>query len=154
MFSLMNPKVIIAIVVALIAAFGYGHHVAYLEQAEEVSRLNDVARKKEQELVELANASARNLQEEQEYARKQISDLKSAVADGSMRLSIATRRVQTSSNAGVACGAVESERAELDPKAAQDLVAIAADGDEATRQLVALIAFYNKVREETNGSHR
>jgi prophage endopeptidase len=151
MFSLLNPTTAIAVLLALIGAFGYGHHVAYVEQAAEIARLNAIEQIKEKAMKAEADKKANALKQENEDAQKKIDSLKSAVADGSVRLSIATRAVQASTASRSTCGAGAEERAELDPKAAQDLISIAADGDAAIRQLNAMIALYNDLKDKANG---
>jgi len=73
--------------------------------------------------------------QEMQDANKQMEDLRIAIANGSKRMSI--RAVcPAATNNGASVDHAET-RAELDPKTADDLVAIARDGDDAIRQLTA-----------------
>ena len=147
MFSLTNPWVLVGILGLVISSYFYGHHAAYNEQAIEVARLNAIERDKEAEMVKIADIHANELKKANENAKVQISKLQSDVAIGAIRLSIATRSVQTSTNTATSSGSTES-RAELDPEAANTLISIAADGDKAIRSLNACIDIYNEVRSK------
>lgn len=146
MLSLTNPKVLLALIIAFGAVFGWGRHYEYLENQAEVARLNAQARETEQRRQSDANAAANELRKANRDAQAEITRLNSDVATGAVRLSIATRSVSACSDAGAAAGSSAEARTELDPTAAQDLIAIAAEGDEAIRQLNSCIDIYNKVR--------
>jgi hypothetical protein len=147
MFSLTNPWVLVGILGLVISSYFYGHHAAYNEQAIEIARLNAIERDKEAEMVKIADIHANELKKANENAKVQISKLQSDVATGAIRLSIATRSVQTSTNTTTSSGSTES-RAELDPEAANTLISIAADGDKAIRSLNACIDIYNEIRSK------
>jgi prophage endopeptidase len=134
MLSLLNPQVLMGIVLALASAFFYGHHVAYVEQQEEIERIG-VKMKDE------AAATTAKLEKEKRDAQIKVDQLRADVAAGAVRLS-----VRASCSAGAAGGDSEA-RAELDPKVADDLIAITADGDQAIIELNTCIDFYNKLRE-------
>jgi hypothetical protein len=92
------------------------------------------------------NETATKLKKENDAAKSQINTLRNYVASGVVRLSIATQTsVSTASNTAPASGNQQA-RAELDPKAANALISIAADGDEAIRKLNSCIDSYNQVR--------
>lgn len=150
MLSLLNPGVWIAALFVLAATFGIGHHKGYVlrdtEMQAQIAKMNEEARDKERAMQAAANATANNLRKVNQDAQAQISRLNSDVATGAIRLSIATRSVQACPVAGDASGDRNQARAELDPAAAQSLVAITADGDAAIRQLNACIDFYNQVK--------
>lgn len=149
MFGLLpNPWMILGVIALLGGAFGYGHHIAYLEQEAEIARLNEAQRVKEQAMQSQANAAATKLRKANQDAQDQIDRLKSDVAAGSVRLSVATRKVQTSGDPRAACGSGAEERSELDPATAQELIAITADGDNAIRQLNTCIDLYNDIRNQ------
>ncbi len=135
MLSLFNPTVLLGIVLALFGAFEYGHHVATVEQAAEIARLN-------QEAVAQKEKHDDNLHKEKVNAQNKINALQSAVASGSVRLSIATSQVQCSASAA---GDAEA-RAELDPKVGADLIAITGEGDQAIIELNNCIDRYNDLR--------
>jgi DNA-binding protein YbaB len=121
------------IIAALILAgvFTAGRHQAYLEQQAEIARIEA------ERAVEVAKA-AEQLHKDKEDAQQKINQLRADVASGAQRLSI-----RASCSATVAGGDPEA-RAELDPKTADDLIAITADGDQAIIELNSCIDLYNK----------
>jgi Bacteriophage Rz lysis protein len=147
MLSLTNPWVLVGVLSLVISSYFYGHHAAYVEQEAEVARLNLIERDKEQQMQQLANSHARELERANRDAKDKVTKLQSDIASGELRLSIATRSVQTCSDATSATGNTEA-RAELDPEASKSLVSITADGDSAIRQLNACIDIYNQVRSK------
>jgi len=147
MFSLTNPWILLGILSIVISSFFYGHHQAYIEQEAEVARLNLLERQKEAEMVKIADNHATELRKANENAKVQIAKLQSDVASGAIRLSIATRAVQTSADTAPTSGNTEA-RSELDPEAANTLISIASDGDKAIRSLNACIDIYNEVRSK------
>lgn len=151
MFGLLpSPWLILGVLLAIGSAFsgGYykGHHDEYQAQQIEIARLNDKAREVEQQLTEQANNQATKLKKENDDAKAQIAALNSDIASGELRLSIASR-VSMPSASAAATGAGAETRCELDPAAAQRIVAIPEDGNAAIRQSNALIDFYNNVRK-------
>ena len=147
MLSLTNPWVLVGVLSLVISSYFYGHHAAYVEQEAEVARLNLIERDKEQQMAQLVNSHARELERSNRDAKDKVTKLQSDIASGELRLSIATRSVQTCSTSSSTSGNTES-RAELDPEASKSLVAITADGDSAIRQLNACIDIYNQVRSK------
>lgn len=147
MFSLTNPWVLVGVLSVVISSYFYGHHAAYVEQEAEVARLNLIERSKEKQMQELVDTHAYELRKANENAKNQVTKLQSDIASGELRLSIATRPVQTCSDSTSASGNTET-RAELDPEASKSLVAITSDGDSAIRQLNACIDIYNQVRSK------
>lgn len=143
----MNPWLLVGALSMVISSYFYGHHVAYVEQASEVQRLQLIEKDKEQQMQQAAQSQADQLRKANQDAQAQITHLRSDIASGELRLSIATRSVQSGQDAGTASGNSET-RAELDPAAAQSLVSIAGDGDNAIRQLNACIDIYNQVRSK------
>ena len=121
----------IAVVLVLIMVFYAGRHEMYLEQQEEVNRIAA------ERAIEAAKA-ADQLHKDKEDAQKKINQLRADVASGAQRLSI-----RASCSASATGGAAEA-RAELDPKTADDLIAITADGDQAIIELNSCIDLYNK----------
>ena len=126
-----SPNSVIAALLALISVFYVGHHVAYLEQQEEINRIAA------ERAIEAAKA-ADQLHKDKEDAQQKINRLRADVASGAQRLSI-----RASCSASATGGAAEA-RAELDPKTADDLIAITADGDQAIIELNSCIDLYNK----------
>ena len=146
MLSLTNPWVLLTVLALFAGAFGYGQKVSDDAHQAQIAKLNAKARDTEQEMQGKANDHAVELQRTQDEAQAKIDNLQRDVRTGAMRLSIATRPVYTTTVAGAACPAIQESRAELDPEAAAALIAIAADGDKAIRQMNALIDFYNDMR--------
>ena len=121
----------IAVVLVLIMVFYAGRHEMYLEQQEEINRIAA------ERAIEAAKA-ADQLHKDKLDAQQKINQLRADVASGAQRLSI-----RASCSATAASGAAEA-RAELDPKTADDLIAITADGDQAIIELNSCIDLYNK----------
>lgn len=121
----------IAAVLVLIMVFYAGRHEMYLEQQEEINRIAA------ERAIEAAKA-ADQLHKDKLDAQQKINQLRADVASGAQRLSI-----RASCAASVTSGDPEA-RAELDPKTADDLIAITADGDQAIIELNSCIDLYNK----------
>lgn len=127
-------------------------HKAAIEQAnadaattlaDETAKVSAAERAAATHLIAL---NAQYLKEQQD-AKTRIDQLTRSVRDGSVRLSIATRAGAGCGNAqgadtAVAGGPGAEARAELDPAAAADLIAIAHDGDAAILQLNNVIDAY------------
>jgi Tfp pilus assembly protein PilX len=120
-------------VLCLCLSFFAGRYQAKKEIQEQVTRIET----KMQETVDQTNEQ---LKKEKKDAETKINSLKSAVADGELRL-----YVRTSNNSSSTCGNTENG-AELDRQVAQDLIGITADGDKAIIQLNSCIDLYNKLR--------
>jgi Tfp pilus assembly protein PilX len=120
-------------VLCLCLSFFAGRYQAKKEIQEKVTRIET----KMQETVDQTNEQ---LKKEKKDAETKINSLKSAVADGELRL-----YVRTSNNSSSTCGNTENG-AELDRQVAQDLIGITADGDKAIIQLNSCIDLYNKLR--------
>lgn len=117
----------------LLIAFFAGKHVERQAIQAEVERI-------ESKMQDEAAATTAKLEKEKRDAEIKVNQLRADVAAGAVRLS-----VRASCSASTAAGDTEA-RAELDPKAADDLITIAADGDQAIRELNACIDFYNNLR--------
>lgn len=120
-------------VLCLCLSFFAGRYQAKKEIQEQVTRIET----KMQETVDQTNEQ---LKKEKKDAEIKINSLKSAVADGELRL-----YVRTGNNSSSTCGNTENG-AELDRQIAQDLIGITADGDKAIIQLNSCIDLYNKLR--------
>ena len=86
-----------------------------------------------------------------DHANSKIATLNRDVADGKLRLSIATsfsscNPAQESKGAGIATGDSNQGRAELLPETAESLISIAAGGDAAVRRANACVDAYNSVK--------
>lgn len=122
-----------------------GNRIARLEKdhAEAVLKAEQDAWKKEQAMQAEHDALARKHEKEKKNAQTEIDRLRSRIRADTVRLSVPTRSSTVSSNPGTATG---ETRAELDAQTADDLVAIAADGDDAIRELNLCIDQYNAIR--------
>lgn len=87
-----------------------------------------------------AAATTAKLEREKRDAEIKVNQLRADVASGALRLS-----VRASCSTGATSGDQQA-RAELDPKTADDLIAITADGDKAIIELNSCIDFYNNLR--------
>ncbi len=114
---------------------------AYAEQVQLALQEN---RNLEKRLQSEADSITQKYQKEQRNAEKTIADLRSRIADGSLRLS-----VRTESAGGMPDGSgFESgeTRADIARGDAERLVSIASRGDEAIRDLNQCIDRYNSLR--------
>ena len=118
----------------LLIAFFAGRYEERQAIKAEVERI-------ESSMRDEAAATTAKLEKEKRDAQIKVDQLRADVAAGAVRLS-----VRASCSASTAAGDSEA-RAELDPKVADDLIAITADGDKAIIELNACIDFYNKLRE-------
>jgi hypothetical protein len=114
--------------------FFAGRHQARQEIQEQVTRI-------ESKMVEASREAEEQLKKERQAHETKTSSLKSAVADGSLRLYVRTSEPSCSTS-----GATENG-AELDRQVAQDLISIASDGDKAIIQLNSCIDLYNNIKE-------
>lgn len=120
-------------VICLCLAFFAGKYKARQEIQAEVSRI-------ESKMEETTAKANEQLKKEKQDAQNKINSLKSAVADGNLRLYVRTNQDSCSTN-----GASENG-AELDRQTAQDLISISGDGDKAIIQLNSCIDLYNNLR--------
>jgi Bacteriophage Rz lysis protein len=117
----------------LLIAFFAGKYQERQEIKAEVTRI-------ETKMQRAAVEAEDKLHQEKQDAQTKINQLRANVASGALSLS-----VRASCSASTAAGDSEA-RAELDPKAADDLISIAADGDQAIIELNSCIDFYNNLR--------
>lgn len=113
------------------------------KHAQAIELASEEAREKEralQEEIDILNAAYR---EEREHAQKYINNLRADVAAGRVRLSVPARCPGTDTATGAAS---EEARAELDAETAGNLVAIAAEGDDAIRELNVCVEAYETMR--------
>lgn len=144
---MLNPYILIGVIALVIASFFEGVHYKTLEDQSEIAKLNEQARAVEQQRVQEVNDHATKLRKLNAKADQTIAKLNSDLASGELRLSIASA-IQASSVASSASGTGGEARCELDRQAAEDLVAITADGNKAIRQLNELIDFYNQAKDK------
>jgi len=158
--SLFNPFVLLGIVFAILSAFGGGYYKGGHDEANrqqlEVAKLNAEARQKEQALVAAVNTQAVQLAKANNEAKALIQKRNADIATGAMQLRIPVKTpvscpVQPAGDAPATSGA-NLGTAELQPEAAQSLVAITDDADATVRKLNTCINLYNQVRETLRSS--
>lgn len=113
------------------------------EHAQALQRAEQEARSKEQEWQSAHNELQARYEEEKKDAESKIADLRRCVQSGTVRLSVPARGCAVPGNTTNDAG---ETRAELDGKTADDLVAIAADGDRAIRDLNLCIDQYKALQ--------
>jgi prophage endopeptidase len=120
-------------IACLLMAFFAGKYDERQEIKAEVERI-------ESSMRDEAAATTAKLEKEKRDAQIKVDQLRADVAAGTVRLS-----VRASCSSGAAEGDQQA-RAELDTKTADDLISIAADGDQAIIELNSCIDFYNNLR--------
>lgn len=124
--------------------FLIGHHQAETEQQAAHAQAIEQAQEREHELVLSVNEIATRLQKEKEDAETRKKALIAGIHAGTVRLSLPAAACSGQSTTA-STGNISEARAELDGPTAEALVSIAADGDNAIRQLNACIDAYNEV---------
>ncbi|WPE28070.1 hypothetical protein PshuTeo1_38050 [Pseudomonas hunanensis] len=124
-------------IVSILAFWRLDHVSASLNtQTQRVSELEASERSRKETIRLLGELDTQHTQE-RERANQTNADLRAAVAAGQRRLSVLAKCPVGAS--GTTAGVDDAEaRAELDPAAAERIVRIANDGDDAIRQLTAL----------------
>lgn len=152
MLSLLDPRIWLIAIVALVGAFAAGHHKGYalseLEQAAAIAQANEQARKVEQVMNEELTKMSNKLRENQNAAKAKIETLRTDIANGAVRLSVGTKTGVCAATDTASASGDQQTRAELDPKTADALVAITADGDSAIRKLNACVDSYNQIANQ------
>lgn len=113
------------------------------EHAQALQRAEQEARSKEQEWQSTHNKLQAKYEKEKKNAESKIADLRRRVQSGTVRMSILATACAVSQNPGTG---IAETRAELDGQTADDLIAIAADGDAAIRDLNLCIDKYNSIK--------
>lgn len=147
----MNNKIIISLA-GLVLAFLAGWLVNGWRLQSRISKMQaehaeaiQLARLKVETLQEEIDRLLDAYQEEKNHADKEIARLRADVAAGRVRLSVPARCPGTDTPTGAAS---QEARAELDAETADALVAIAAEGDDAIRELNLCIDAYEAGREK------
>ena len=86
----------------------------------------------------------------EENAKFEINRLRNSIHAGTTRLSVPVAscgKAEASGGAGASSGVTETERAELLPETAIDLINLAADADTEVRRTNLCINAYNKLKE-------
>ena len=153
--SLLNPYVLLVIVLALLGSFGAGYYSGEQEEYErqqiEIARLNEQARETEQRMAVVAQTYAQTLRKANNVAKVKEDKLRTDLASGERKLFIPVKAAECAVSAATDTAAAGGDHsgtasAELDRKTADDLVAIAAEGDAAIRKLNACIQTYEQMR--------
>jgi hypothetical protein len=153
----VNPYLIIAAMIAIGGAYGYGHHAGYADRDAEmqahIAKLNEESRAKEQELASSLNNQTETLRKAKNEINKKQSDINALVDAGRLRLPVpaAPSCVPTTPDASPPSRDRGEEKPDTYREAIKSIVAIAIEGDRNTVQLNACIDTYNKVREQING---
>jgi hypothetical protein len=153
----VNPYLIIAAMIAIGGAYGYGHHVGYADRDAEmqaqIAKLNEQSRAKEQELAASLNNQTETLRKAKNEINKKQSDINNLIDANQLRLPVPSTPscVPTTPDASPPSRDRGEERPDPYREAIKSIVAIAIEGDRNTVQLNACIDTYNKVREAING---
>ena len=110
------------------------------EHAQAIQKAEQEARAKEQAWQSAHNELQAQYEQEKKDAESKIADLRRRVQSGAVRMSVNATACTVSTNTGTG---IAETRAELDGQIADDLIAIAADGDAAIRELNLCIDKYN-----------
>ena len=158
-----NPWLILAVLIALGAFYGYGHHKGWTQRDQEmqveIARKNNEARKTEQEMTQKLAETSNALQEANNVVTKKQTALDAAIRAGRVRLPTPSC-VSTPQSAPTPAGNTETrsepDRAVDQPSdteraTLQAIAEIVAQGDRNTAQLNACIDAYTKVMESING---
>lgn len=119
-------------------------------QKSELARLSFAIERSGQLATQIGQILDRN-QQDKANAQKTLDRLDTDLRSGALRLSIRTAG-KAGGNHGATAGPGQA-RADIDPEDAQALIRIAADGDNAIRDLNTCIDGYNAVRRQTEASH-
>lgn len=149
-----NPWMIIGVIFVVLGTYKYGTYSGYKERdaemQQEIARLNDESRQKEQKLAQdLNNTSSQLLEANNAISQKQ-SALDRAISAGRVRFP-SSSCVQAAASTATASGN-QTEASESERETLRLIAQLAAEGDRAINELNACIAVYNQVREAINGT--
>lgn len=113
------------------------------QSTQQINTLEAAAESRRNTIKLLADLDTQHTQE-RERANQTNADLRGAVATGKRRLSVLAASCSPAGSAAAASVGHAEARAELDPAAAERIVRIANDGDDAIRQLTALQYWVSK----------
>jgi len=158
-----NPWLILAVLIALGAFYGYGHHKGWTQRDQEmqveIARKNNEARKTEQEMTQKLAETSNALQEANNVVTKKQTALDAAIRAGRVRLPTPScvsapqspappaRDTETRSEPN----RPTNETSDADRATLAAIAEIVAQGDRNTAQLNACIDAYTKVMESING---
>jgi len=147
-----NPWMIIGVIFVVLGTYKYGTHAGYKERdaemQQEIARLNEESRQKEQKLAEDLNQTSSQLKEANDVVNQKQSSLDAAIRSGRVRLGSSC--VQAATSAATAIGN-QAETSESERETLRLIAQLAAEGDRAINELNACITAYNQVRETING---
>ena len=158
-----NPWLILAVLIALGAFYGYGHHKGWTQRDQEmqveIARKNNEARKTEQEMTQKLAETSNALQEANNVVTKKQTALDAAIRAGRVRLPTPSCVSAPQSPAPPARDTETrsepdrptNETSDADRATLQAIAEIVAQGDRNTAQLNACIDAYTKVMESING---
>jgi len=150
---MLNPWLIICVICVVLGTYKYGTHTGYKERdaemQQEIARLNEQSRAKEQKMAEDLNQTSSQLKEANDVVTQKQTDLNAAIRAGRVRLP-ATSCVQAPANPATASGN-NTDATESDRQTLLLIAELAAEGDRAINKLNACIAAYEQVRETING---
>jgi len=147
--------VILGFVLAMLsaAAGGYskGKHDENVRQQLEIAALNAKARETEKAMAQVAQSYGDTLRKANNAAKVKETKLRADIASGERKLFIPVKAAECAVSAATDTAVAGGDHsgtasAELDRKTADDLVAIAAEGDAAIRKLNACIQTYETMR--------
>jgi len=149
-----NPWMIIGVIFVVLGTYKYGTYAGYKERdaemQQEIARLNDESRQKEQKLAQdLNNTSSQLLEANNAISQKQ-SALDRAISAGRVRFPTSSC-VQAAASTATASGN-QTEASESERETLRLIAQLAAEGDRAINELNACIAVYNQVRETINAT--
>jgi hypothetical protein len=149
-----NPWMIIGVIFVVLGTYKYGTYSGYKERdaemQQEIARLNDESRQKEQKLAQdLNNTSSQLLEANNAISQKQ-SALDRAIIAGRVRFP-SSSCVQAATSAAAASGN-QAEASESERETLRLIAQLAAEGDRAINELNACIAVYEQVRNTINGT--
>lgn len=134
------------VAVSFISGCQYRADKAEKEQAEAEAQHNAELLQKTKQLQSTVDDLNDKYAKENQENEKTIANLRSRIADGSLRMSVGVKSCVSSN----ATDGTEKGRAELDESTAQELLDIASTGDKWGRQLNQCIDQYNTVRGKMN----
>ena len=150
--SLLDPRLWLVLIVAFGLTFWAGHHKGYalseLEQSVAIAEANAHSAQVEKVMTEELTKMTNKLRENQNAAKAKIDTLRTDIAIGAVRLSVGTKTGVCAATDTTAASGDQQTRTELDPKTADALVAITADGDSAIRKLNACVDSYNQIANQ------
>ena len=158
-----NPWLILAVLIALGAFYGYGHHKGWTQRDQEmqveIAKKNNEARKTEQEMTQKLAETSNALMEANNVVTKKQTALDAAIRAGRVRLP-SPSCVSTPQSPTPPARDTETrsqpdrptnETSDADRATLQAIAEIVAQGDRNTAQLNACVDAYTKVMESING---